>query len=59
MLSEVVSRGGNFLLDIGPTGDGTIPPIMEQRLLEIGDWLKVNGEAMYRDAVCRAVVAVE
>ena len=34
-------------LDIGPAADGTIPPIMEQRLLEIGDWLRVNGEAIY------------
>jgi alpha-L-fucosidase len=47
ILCDLVSRGGNFLLDIGPQGDGTIPVIMEQRLLEIGDWLKVNGEAIY------------
>ena len=47
VLVDLVSRGGNLLLDIGPNGDGTIPPIMEQRLLEIGDWLKVNGEAIY------------
>ncbi|NOT63887.1 MAG: alpha-L-fucosidase [Acidobacteria bacterium] len=46
-LIDLVSRGGNLLLDIGPNGDGTIPPIMEQRLLEIGDWLNVNGEAIY------------
>ncbi len=46
-LVDIVSRGGNFLLDIGPTGDGRIPPIMEARLLEMGDWLKVNGEAIY------------
>jgi alpha-L-fucosidase len=46
-LIDLVSRGGNFLLDIGPTGDGRIPTIMEQRLLEIGDWLQVNGEAIY------------
>jgi alpha-L-fucosidase len=47
VLCDLVSRGGNFLLDIGPTSDGRIPVIMQQRLLEIGDWLKVNGEAIY------------
>lgn len=47
VLCDLVSRGGNFLLDIGPTGDGRIPVIMQQRLLEIGEWLRVNGEAIY------------
>jgi alpha-L-fucosidase len=47
VLCDLVSRGGNFLLDIGPTGDGRIPVIMQQRLIEMGDWLKVNGEAIY------------
>jgi alpha-L-fucosidase len=47
MLADIVSRGGNFLLDIGPTADGRIPVIMEDRLIEIGKWLKVNGEAIY------------
>ncbi len=47
MLIDIVSRGGNFLLDIGPTGDGRIPVIMQQRLIDIGKWLKVNGEAIY------------
>jgi alpha-L-fucosidase len=47
VLVDIVSRGGNFLLDVGPAADGTIPPLMEQRLLDIGDWLRVNGEAIH------------
>ena len=47
LLIEKVSGGGNLLLDIGPTADGLIPVIMQQRLLDMGDWLKVNGEAIY------------
>lgn len=46
-LVDVVSRGGNFLLNVGPTADGRIPVIMQQRLVDIGQWLKVNGEAIY------------
>jgi len=47
MLVDLVSRGGNLLLDIGPAADGTIPVVMEERLIQIGSWLKVNGEAIY------------
>jgi len=47
ILVDTVSRGGNLLLDIGPGADGTIPVIMEERLTQIGDWLKINGEAIY------------
>ncbi|MEV5610692.1 alpha-L-fucosidase [Streptomyces sp. NPDC052225] len=46
-LVDIVSKNGNFLLDIGPRADGTIPEIMQTRLRETGRWLKVNGEAIY------------
>ncbi len=46
-LIDQVSSGGNFLLDIGPDEHGKIPPIMQERLLQIGDWMKINGEAIY------------
>lgn len=47
MLVDIVSRGGNLLLDIGPTADGRIPVIMQQRLTDMGKWLQINGEAIY------------
>lgn len=47
LLVSTVSKGGNLLLDIGPAADGTIPVIMQQRLLEMGNWLKANGDAIY------------
>ncbi len=47
ILINKVGRGGNLLLNIGPTADGRIPVIMQQRLADMGAWLKVNGEAIY------------
>jgi alpha-L-fucosidase len=47
LLCDVVSKDGNLLLNIGPKADGTIPEGMQQRLLAIGSWLDVNGEAIY------------
>lgn len=46
-LIDIVSRGGNLLLNVGPTADGRIPVVMQERLLDIGHWLDVNGEAIY------------
>ncbi|XP_054157804.1 tissue alpha-L-fucosidase-like [Oppia nitens] len=46
-IAETVSCGGNILLSIGPTKEGTITPIYEERLRKMGDWLQVNGEAIY------------
>lgn len=47
LLCDVVSKNGNLLLNIGPRADGTIPEGMKIRLLALGDWLKINGEAIY------------
>ena len=47
LLVDIVARGGNLLLDIGPTADGRIPVIMQERLAEMGSWLDVNGEAIF------------
>jgi alpha-L-fucosidase len=46
-LVEIVSKGGNFLLNVGPTPDGEIQPEFAERLCDIGQWLKLNGEAIY------------
>ena len=46
-LIDIASKGGNFLLNVGPTPEGEIPQPSVQRLREMGAWLKVNGEAIY------------
>ena len=47
MLSDIVAKGGNLLLNIGPGPDGTWYDSAYDRLKEIGDWLKINGQAIY------------
>jgi len=46
-LVDIVSKGGNFLLNVGPTAEGEIPQPSIERLKEVGRWMKVNGEAIY------------
>ncbi len=46
-LSEIVSKGGNFLLNVGPTSEGEIPRASVERLKKVGAWMDVNGEAIY------------
>jgi alpha-L-fucosidase len=46
-LIDIASKGGNYLLNVGPTSEGLIPQQEIDRLLEMGKWLKVNGEAIY------------
>lgn len=47
ILTDIVGKGGTYLLNVGPTGAGVIPAPSVERLEEIGRWLQVNGEAIY------------
>ncbi len=46
-LVDIVSKGGNYLLNVGPTSEGVIPQASQDNLRAVGRWLKVNGEAVY------------
>jgi alpha-L-fucosidase len=47
-LADIVSKGGNFLLNVGPDSEGLIPSASVERLKEIGEWMKVNRDAIYK-----------
>jgi len=47
LLSDIVSKGGNLLLNIGPDANGRVPEAAERALRGVGEWMKVNGEAIY------------
>ena len=46
-LVDIASKGGNFLLNVGPTAEGEFPPESVDILAKMGEWMKVNGEAIY------------
>ncbi len=47
LLVDVVSKNGNLLLNVGPRADGSIPELQRERLVGLGDWLAINGEALF------------
>ncbi len=47
MLTDIASKGGNYLMNIGPTAEGTFPQESIDRLKEIGVWIKAHGESIY------------
>ena len=47
LLVDIVSKNGNLLINIGPKPDGSIPENQKERLLGLGEWLNINGEAIY------------
>lgn len=47
-LVDIVSKNGNFLLDIGPKNDGTIPAIMQEGLLAAGEWIHAHSESIFK-----------
>jgi alpha-L-fucosidase len=49
-LVDIASKGGNYLLNVGPTAEGLIPAPSVERLREVGRWMKVNGDAIYGTA---------
>jgi alpha-L-fucosidase len=46
-LVDIVSKGGNYLLNVGPTSEGVIPQPSQDNLREVGRWLRINGESIY------------
>jgi len=47
LLFDIVSKGGNYLLNVGPNSEGIIPPASVHILKKVGNWMKINGDAIY------------
>lgn len=52
MLIDITSKGGNYLLNVGPTAEGVIPEPSVERLRDIGRWMNVNGESIHGALPC-------
>lgn len=44
---RIIKSAGNLLVNVGPTHDGMVPTLMEERLRQMGQWLNINGECIY------------
>jgi len=51
-LIDIASKGGNFLLNVGPTAEGEFPAESVEILSKIGDWMRINGESIYGTGAC-------
>ncbi len=56
---DIVSRGGNFLLNVGPTASGEIPEIQKKVLMGLGDWMAVNSGAVYATRAIKEIPATD
>ena len=56
---DIVSRGGNFLLNVGPTASGEIPEIQKKVLVGLGDWMAINSGAVYATRAIKEIPATD
>ena len=56
---DIVSRGGNFLLNVGPTASGEIPEIQRKVLMGLGDWMAINSGAVYATRAIKEITATD